>query len=120
MLLLNYNESFSPKSLVPNSVTTIFEFSLIRHEFSLTTVPKLLRQRHGISAKICQDTHKVEIIMVGHFFLSLIVDIVLKVITESTPIIFIAIYSAITISLCLLAIRFPRRFHKQICKIRII
>ena len=54
----------------------------------------------------------VEIIMVSHFFLSLIVDIVLKVITDNTPIIFIAIYSAITISLCLLAIRFPRRFHK--------
>ena len=34
--------------LVPNSVTTIFGFSLIRHEFSLTTVTKLLRQRHGI------------------------------------------------------------------------
>ena len=49
--------------------------------------------------------------MVSHFFLSLI-DIVLKVITDSTPIIFIVIYSAITISLCLLAIRFPSRFHK--------
>ena len=34
-------------SLVPNSVTTIFGSSLIRHEFSLTTVTKLLRQRHG-------------------------------------------------------------------------
>ena len=55
--------------------------------------------------------HKVEIIMVSHFFSYPIVDIVLKVITDSTPIIFIAIYSAITISLCLLAIRFPRRFH---------
>ena len=54
----------------------------------------------------------VEIIMVSHFFLSFIVDIVLKMITGSTPIIFIAIYSASTISLCLLAIRFPRRFHK--------
>ena len=61
-----------------------------------------------ISEKKCQ----VELIMVGHFFLPLIVDIVLKVITDSTPIIFIAIYSAITISLCLLAIRFPMRFHK--------
>ena len=99
-------------SLVPNSVTTIFGFSLIRHDFSLTTVTKLLRQRHGLKAKICQDTHKVEIIMVRHFFLSLIVDIVLKVITDSTPIIFIAIYPAITIPLCLLAIRFSRRFHK--------
>ena len=98
-------------ALVPNSVTTIFGFSLIRHEFSLTTVTKLLRQRHGIYAKKCQDMHKVEIIMVSHFFLSLIIDIVLKVIRDSTPIIFIAIYSAITISLCLLAIRFPRRFH---------
>ena len=66
----------------------------------------------NLSEKKCQDTHKVEIIMVSHFFLSLIVDIILKVITDSTPIIFIAIYSAITISLCLLAIRFPRRFHK--------
>ena len=97
---------------MPNSVTTIFGFSLIRHKFSLTTVRKLLRQHHGLKAKICQDMRKVEIIMVSHFFLSLIVDIVLKVITDSTPIIFIAIYSAITISLCLFAIRFPRRFHK--------
>ena len=54
----------------------------------------------------------VETIMVSHFFLSLIVDIVLKVITDSTTTIFIAIFSAITISLCLLAIGFPRRFHK--------
>ena len=60
----------------------------------------------------CQDTHKVEIIMVSHFFVSLIVDILLKMITDSTPILFIAIYSAITILLCILAIRFPRRFHK--------
>ena len=37
-----------PISQVPNSVTKIFGFSLIRHEFSLTTVTKLLRQRHGI------------------------------------------------------------------------
>ena len=98
---------------MPNSVATIFGFSLIRHEFSLTTVTKLLRQRRRLKAKICQDTHKVEIIMVSHFFLSLIVGIVLKVITDSTPIVFIAIYSAITISLCLLAIRFPRRFLKE-------
>ena len=33
-----------PVSLVPNSVTTILGFSLIGHEFSLTTVTKLLRQ----------------------------------------------------------------------------
>ena len=44
------SRQFSPSagSLVPNSVTTIYGFSLIRHEFSLTTVTKLLRQRHGI------------------------------------------------------------------------
>ena len=35
-------------SLVPNSVTKIFGFSLIRHEFSLTTVTKLLSQRHEL------------------------------------------------------------------------
>ena len=35
-------------TLVPNSVTTIFGFSLICHEFLLTTVTKLLRQRHGL------------------------------------------------------------------------
>ena len=34
------------------------------------------------------------------FVLSLSVDIVIKVIADSTPITFLAIYSAITISLC--------------------
>ena len=38
----------SGSALVPNSVTTIFGFSLIRHEFSLTSATKLLRQRHGL------------------------------------------------------------------------
>ena len=45
---------------MPNSVTTIFGFSLIRHEFTLTTVTKLLRQHRGLQAKICQDTHEVK------------------------------------------------------------
>ena len=51
---------FGLYSLVPNSVTTIFGFSLIRRGFTLTTVTKLLRQHRGLQAKICQDTHKVE------------------------------------------------------------
>ena len=47
----------------------------------------------------CQDTHKVKIIMVTYLFLSLIVDVVIKVIADSQPISFLAIYSAISISL---------------------
>ena len=101
-------------SLVPNSVTTIFGLSLIHHELSHTTVIERLRKHHGLYRNLCQNTHEVKIIMVTYLFLSIIVDIVVKVIADSKRITFQAIYSAnkCTYHYVLLATTVSRIIHE--------
>ena len=66
-------------ALVPTTILdvhlSITNFTYSYDETIKTTSQTLMEE--------CQDTHEVKIIMIAHLFLSLIVDIVIKVIADS-------------------------------------
>ena len=63
-------------------MNSIFGFYPIHLELSRTTVTKRLRKHPRLYRKKCPETHEVKIFMQAHLFLSLIVDIVIKVIAD--------------------------------------
>ena len=66
-------------ALVP---TTIFDVHLSITNFTYSFDETIKTTSQTLMEK-CQDTHEVKIIMIAHLFLSLIVDIVIKVIADS-------------------------------------